>query len=416
MKNKNIINCNFKVFNTYNSREISAALNVIKSGKLSSFIGNQEHGFKGGKYVEKFEKKLQSFFKVKYAITVNSWTSGLICAIGAIGIEPGDEVIVPTWTMTACAAAVLHWNAIPVFADIEEDTFCISAKTIKEKISIKTKAIIVVDIFGHPANYREIKKIAKKYNLKIICDAAQSPGSKYFGKFSGTTGHIGGFSFNYHKHIHTGEGGAIVTNNKIYARKMKLIRNHAEAVVLKNSKKNDLVNMLGHNFRMGEIEAAIGIQQLAKLNIIIKKRQYIAKLLINKLSKLKYIRLPVIKKNCTHVFYVFSIVLDDKIMNKRDVIISLLKKYGLEKIGKGYQNLHLQPIYQKKICYGKKNFPWSLSKKKINYKKGLCPNAENLHSKSFLSFGISFYDLNKQDVLNIFMIFKKTWGKIGLLK
>ena len=103
------------------------------------------------------------------------------------------------------------------------------------------------------------------------------------------------------------------------------------------------------------------------------------------MSKLKYIRLPVIKKNCTHVFYVFSIVLDDKIMDKRDVIISLLNKYGLTKIGKGYQNLHLQPIYQKKICYGKKNFPWSLSKNEINYKKGICPNAEKLHSKSFLS-------------------------------
>jgi dTDP-4-amino-4,6-dideoxygalactose transaminase len=413
--NKEFINCNFKEFNTYNSKEINAALSVITSGKLSSFIGNQSQGLKGGEYVEKFEKKLQAFFKVKYAITVNSWTSGLICAIGAIGVEPGDEVIVPTWTMSACAAAVLHWNAIPVFADIEEDTFCISKKSIEKNISKKTKAIIVVDIFGHPANYQEIKKIAKKYNLKIICDAAQSPGSKYFGKYSGTVGDIGGFSFNYHKHIHTGEGGAIVTNNKIYATKMKLIRNHAEAVVLNNSKKKDLVNMLGHNFRMGEIEAAIGIQQLAKLSKIIKKRQYIAKLLINKLSKLKYIRLPIIKKNCTHVFYVFPIVLDNKIIKKRDLIISLLNKYGLKKIGKGYQNLHLQPIYQKKICYGKKSFPWSLSKRKINYKKGICPNAEKLHSHSFLSFGISFYDLNRQDVYNISKIFKKTWSNIGLL-
>jgi dTDP-4-amino-4,6-dideoxygalactose transaminase len=415
INNKKVINCNFKNFNTYDNKEINAALNVIRSGKLSSFIGNQAHGFKGGEYVEKFEKKLQAFFKVKYAITVNSWTSGLICAIGAIGVEPGDEVIVPTWTMTACAAAVLHWNAIPVFADIEEDTFCISKKSIEKNITKKTKAIIVVDIFGHPANYREIKKIAKKYDLKIICDAAQSPGSKYFGKFSGTTGDIGGFSFNYHKHIHTGEGGALVTNNKIYAKKMKLIRNHAEAVVLNNSKKKDLVNMLGHNFRMGEIEAAIGIQQLAKLSKIIKKRQYIAKLLINKLSKLKYIRLPIIKKNCTHVFYVFSIVLDNKIIKKRDLIISLLNKYGLKKIGKGYQNLHLQPIYQKKICYGKRGFPWSLSKRKINYKKGICPNAEKLHSHSFLSFGISFYDLNRQDVYKISKIFKKTWSNIGLL-
>jgi perosamine synthetase len=414
-KKKKIINCDFKDFNSYNNKEINAAVKVIKSGNLSSFIGTQEKGLSGGIYVEKFEKKIQSFFKTKYAITVNSWTSGLICAVGAIGINPGEEVIVPTWTMTACAAAVLHWNAIPVFADIELETFCICPKSIEKNITKKTKAIIVVDIFGHPAKYLEIIKIAKKHNLKIICDAAQSPGSKYFGKYSGTVGDIGGFSFNYHKHIHTGEGGVIVTNNKSYAKKMKLIRNHAEAVVLKNSTKSELVNMLGHNFRMGEIEAAIGIQQLAKLNKIINKRKIIARLLIKELSKLRYIKLPIVKKNCTHVFYAFPIVLEDKIINKRDIIIKLLNSYGLKKIAKGYQNLHLQPIYQKKICYGKKSFPWSLSKRKINYKKGICPNAEKLHSHSFLSFGISFYDLNRRDVYNISKIFKKTWSNLGLL-
>ena len=414
-KNKKNINCNFKNFNSYNHKEISAAVKVIKSGKLSSFIGAPKKGLKGGMYVEKFEKKIQSFFKTKYAVTVNSWTSGLVCAVGAIGIDPGDEIIVPTWTMSACAAAVLHWNGIPIFADIETETFCICPKSIEKNITKKTKAIIVVDIFGHPANYFEIKKIAKKYNLKIICDAAQSPGSKYFGKYSGTVGDIGGFSFNYHKHIHTGEGGVIVTNNKKYAQRMKLIRNHAEAVMPKNSTKSELVNMLGHNFRMGEIEAAIGIEQLAKLNKIVKKRKFISKILINELSKLKYIKLPIIKKKCTHVFYAFPVVLEDALINKRDVIIKLLNRYGLNKIAKGYQNLHLQPIYQKKICYGKKNFPWSLSKNKINYKKGICPNAEKLHSYSFFSFGISFYDLNKQDVFNISKIFKKTWGNIGLL-
>ena len=414
-KNKKIINYDFKDFNSFNNKEINAAVKVIKSGKLSSFIATQEKGLCGGIYVEKFEKKIQSFFKTKYAITVNSWTSGLICAVGAIGINPGEEVIVPTWTMSACAAAVLHWNAIPVFADVELETFCICPKSIEKNITKKTKAIIVVDIFGHPAKYLEIRKIAKKHDLKIICDAAQSPGSKYFGKYSGTVGDIGGFSFNYHKHIHTGEGGVIVTNNKNYAKKMKLIRNHAEAVVLKNSTKSELINMLGHNFRMGEIEAAIGIQQLAKLNKIINKRKIIARLLIKELSKLRYIKLPIIKKNCTHVFYAFPIVLEDKIINKRDIIIRLLNSYGLKKIAKGYQNLHLQPIYQKKICYGKKSFPWSLSKRKINYKKGICPNAEKLHSHSFLSFGISFYDLNRQDVYKISKIFKKTWSNIGLL-
>ena len=123
-----------------------------------------------------------------------------------MGIEPGDEIILPTWTMTACSAAILHWNAIPVFADIDPDSFCISIKSIKKLITKKTKAIMVVDIFGMPANYSELKKVSKKHNLKIICDSAQSPGALYYGVHSATIGDIGGYSLNYHKHIHTGEG------------------------------------------------------------------------------------------------------------------------------------------------------------------------------------------------------------------
>jgi perosamine synthetase len=415
-KKKKIINYNFKKFNTFNDKEIQAASKVVTKGALSSFIGNRETGLNGGVYIERFENKLKSFFKVKYAITVNSWTSGLVCAIGAIGIEPGDEVILPTWTMTACAAAVLQWNAIPVFADIEKDTFCICPKSIIKNISSKTKAIIVVDIFGHCANYKEIFKIAKKYRLKIICDAAQSPGAKYFGKYAGTFADIGGLSFNYHKHIHTGEGGVLFTNNSVYAKKLKLLRNHAEAVVPEDSTKKDLINMIGNNFRMGEIEAAIGIEQLKKLNKILKKRKYLSNLLIKKLSAFKYIKLPVIKKNCSHVFYSFPIVLDYKrIKFTREHMAKALLAEGIQGIGCGYQNLHLQPIYQKKICYGKKGFPWSFFKSKVSYDKGICPKAEELHSKSFMSFSISLFDLEVHDINNIYKVFKKVWNKFQLL-
>jgi dTDP-4-amino-4,6-dideoxygalactose transaminase len=197
-----IINYKFKIFNTINKKEIDAVNKVLKSGVLSKFIGARSKDFLGGQNVKRFEDKVKSFFKVKYAVSVNSWTSGLICAVGSLDIEPGDEIILPTWTMSACSSAILTWNAIPVFADIEEKTFCISIESIKKNISKKTKAIIAVDIFGQSSNMRQIMEIAKKYNIKVISDSAQSPGATYNGKYVGTLADIGGYSLNYHKHIH----------------------------------------------------------------------------------------------------------------------------------------------------------------------------------------------------------------------
>ena len=171
--------------------------------------------------------------------------------------------------MCATATAILHWNAIPVFADIEEDTFCISPESIERNISPYTKAIISVDIGGHPANTKEINKIADKYNLRVISDTAQAPGALNRGKFAGTLTDIGGYSLNYHKHIHTGEGGILVTNDDFLAERMYLIRNHAEASVEAIDLKN-ISNMIGHNFRLGEIECAIGIEQLKNLTFLFK--------------------------------------------------------------------------------------------------------------------------------------------------
>ena len=158
-------------------------------------------------------------------------------AIGALDIEPGDEIIVPTWTMCASATAILHWNAIPVFADIDPENFCISPSSIESNISPFTKAIMAVDIFGQSADIDQIMSIAKKHNLKVISDTAQSPGAIYKNKLAGTLSHIGGYSLNYHKHIHTGEGGVLVTNDDNLANRMRLIRNHGEAAIQFKSKK-----------------------------------------------------------------------------------------------------------------------------------------------------------------------------------
>lgn len=344
-----------KKYNSIGNEEIKSALKVIKSGVLSDFVGSKGRNFEGGKYVRKFEKKAQSYFKVKYAISVNSWTSGLICSIGAIDPSPGDEIICTPWTMCACATAILHWNCIPVFVDINKDNFNYDLKQLKSKINSRTIAILAVDIFGQSENIDEIKKLIKNKKIKIISDTAQAIGSTYKGKYSGSLTDIGGYSFNYHKHINTGEGGMIVTNNKNLAQRCKLIRNHGEAVIKKNDK--SISNILGYNFRLGEIEAAIGIEQFKKLKKIIKFRQKLAKTFIDRISNLEGIQTPIIRKGSTHVYYVIPFVLDlKKFKYKRKKILDILKKEKITGLVAGYTNLHLLPIFQNKIAYGKKRF------------------------------------------------------------
>ena len=213
----------FRPYNPIGVEEVDAAKQVIESGVLSQFLACWHDDFYGGPKVREFENAWASYFGVKHAVTVNSWTSGLIAAVGAIGIEPGDEVIVSPWTMSASATAILQWNAIPVFADIEPNTFCLDPVSVEDNITSRTKAIMAVDIFGHSADMDYLNRIADKYNLKVISDTAQSPGALYKGRHAGTLADIGGFSLNYHKHIHTGEGGVLVTDDSNLAERLQLI-------------------------------------------------------------------------------------------------------------------------------------------------------------------------------------------------
>ena len=408
----------FERYNSIGNEEKKAAIEVIESGVLSKFLGVWSPDFFGGPQVQKFERNCEAFFNVKHAITVNSWTSGLIMAVGAIGIEPGDEIIVTPWTMSASATAILHWNAIPVFADIETNTFCLDPKSIRENITEYTKAIMVVDIFGHSANMKEIMDIAKEYNLKVISDTAQAPGAKYHGKYAGTLGDIGGYSLNYHKHIHTGEGGILVTNNDEYADKLRLIRNHAEVVV--GDKGNlDLSNMIGFNFRLGEIESAIGIEQIKKLPKLIKKRQNMAEKLTKGLKGLQGLKLPIIEEHCSHVYYSFPMILDINLLKiSKKTIAEALTLEGVDGIATKYQNIHLLPMYQNKIAYGSNGFPWNseFCKREINYTKGICPVAETLQDNSFMAFGICQYELEESDIGLIIASFKKVWSNLDELR
>ena len=408
-----IIKKTFKPYNSIGSEEMEAVKKVMKSGKLSQFKAGKGKNFYGGFFVKQFEENLKDFYRVKYAITFNSWTSGLIASLGALGLEPGDEVITTPWTMSACTTAILHWNAIPVFADISKDNFCIDPEDIKKKISKKTKAILVVDIFGVPCDINKIKKIVKNKKIKILADSAQTPYYPIKNKLVGTLADVGGFSLNCHKHINTGEGGIVVSNSKQIAEKVSKIRNHAEGVV---TLKENLSNMLGYNFRLGELEAAVGIEQLKKLKKIIFKRTKIFHILAKKLNALKGIHVPTSSYKFNN-YYIFPIVIDKKIINiSRKKIIQFLKAEGVEGLVEGYANLHLLPMFKKKVAYGNKGFPWNKFNKKISYKKGDCPIAEEFHDYSFISFQVCLFSFNKKDIENIIKAFNKIWSYLKIQK
>ena len=407
-----------KPYNSIGKEEVESAKKVIESGVLSKYLGAWSPDFLGGEKVKEFERDCEKFFGVKHAITVNSWTSGLTAAVGAVGIEPGDEVIVTPWTMCATATSILHWNAIPVFADIEAQTFNIDPESVESNITPYTKAIMAVDIFGHPADVDSLMDIAQRHNLKLITDSAQAPGSIYKDKYTGTSSHVGGYSLNYHKHIHTGEGGILVTNDDEIADKLRLIRNHAEAVV-DGMGVSDISNMIGYNYRLGEIECAIGIEQLKKLPDLVSGRQKAAEKLTELLKELSGLSLPKIMPNCTHSYYMYPMILDiEKLGVARKKIINALTAEGVTGLTDGYQNIHLLPMYQQKIAYGSKGFPWSsdVCKRDVSYEKGICPVAENLHDSSYMGLSACMHDLSDEDVNNIAKAFVKVWKNLDALR
>jgi perosamine synthetase len=403
----------FERYNPIGIEERAAVQRVIDSGILSQFLADWHPDFYGGPQIQALERSWERHFGIAHAVAVNSNTSGLIAAIGALGIEPGDEVIVSPWTMSASATAILIWNAIPVFADIEAETFNIDPAAIERQITAHTRALMVVDVFGHPADMDAIRAIARKHRLRVIEDCAQAPGARYKDRYAGTLGDIGVFSLNRHKHIHTGEGGVCVTNDARLAERLQLIRNHAESVV-GDKGVAELDNMIGFNFRMTEIEAAIGNEQLKKLSAIVAERQTLAGHLTRCLTGLVGLQLPVVKAGCTHAYYVYPMVIDvDAVGVSRARLIDALRAEGVSIEG-GYCNVHLLPMYQRRIAYGRHGYPWigGPYRGSVNYAKGICPTAESLHDRGLCYIGMCEFAYTSADIELVSEAFHKVWANL----
>ena len=413
----------FPQSNTIGEEEKIAVMKVLDSGNLSQYVGSWNKDFKGGPMVQQFENDWAEAFGVKYCHAVNSNTSGLYACIGACDIGPGDEVIVSPYTMTAGAIAPLIYGAVPVFADIDEDIFCLDPKSIEANITARTKAILIVHICGHPTDMDAVMEIAKKHNLKVIEDCAQSPMSTYKGKYVGTIGDVGIFSLNYHKHIHTGEGGMIVTNDPVIAEKVELIRNHGEAVV-EGKKTKDLWNTFGFNYRMTEMEAAVGIEQLKKLPELIDKRISNANYLSRILGELNGIIPPVVKDGCKHVYYQQTFKFKKDIIGvHRNTFIDAMKaelptmvlRESTPIIGCGFAPpLYLQPIYQQRLH--KCSFNCPRYDGSVSYEKGLCPVTERMFYEEVFTHEYMRPSFSKRDLEDVVNAYEKVYTNVNDLK
>lgn len=414
----------FPAYCIIGKEEEEAVQEVLRSGILSRYLGCWSKDFYGGPQVQALEKDWAQYFGVRHAISVNSATSALYCAVGATGVAPGEEIIVSPYTMCASATAPLVYNSIPVFADIEEEYFCLDPESVESKITEKTKAIIVVDIFGQSYDADKINAIAKKHNLIVIEDCAQAPGAVYKGKYTGTLGDMGIYSLNYHKHIHCGEGGIIVTDNDVLADKLRLIRNHAEAVVEAKGV-TDLNNMIGFNYRMTEVEAAIAREQLKKLDGLLKSRRENVQYLREKFSTIPCIEVPKERENSVHSYYMQPLkykkeatgVSREKYLEavKAELMPITLREGEGVSIGAGYvKPLYLHPLFQKKIGYGGTNYPFSLSD--VSYEKGICPTCEKMHFEELFTHDMMRTFMKKEDLDDVYMAFKKVYDNIEELR
>ena len=268
----------------------------IKTGWISS----------EGPFVKKFENNFASYIGQEYGVAVSSGTAALEVAMGVIGIKPGDEVIMPSFTIMSCASAVTTYGGVPVFVDAEPETWNMDVTKIEEKITDKTKAIMPVHIYGHPCDMDVILDIAKKHNLLVVEDAAEIHGGEYKGKKCGSFGDISCFSFYANKIISTGEGGMILTNNKEYAEKAKKLRNLGF-----EKKKRFHHNELGRNYRLTNLQAAIGVAQLKNIDKLLEIKINNAKRYTEELVGVKGLQLPKEKEWAKNVYWMYAIVLDE---------------------------------------------------------------------------------------------------------
>jgi perosamine synthetase len=325
-----------------NGNELKYLTDCINTGWISSI----------GKYVNLFEKKFSNFSKIKNCLPVSNGTTALQLALKTLNIEKGDEVIVPNLTFASPVNAVIHSGARPVFVDVKPNTYCIDENQIKKKITKKTKAIIVVHLYGHPANMQKIKSILKDRKIFIIEDCAEAIGSYIGKKHVGLFGDIATFSFFGNKMITTGEGGMMGFKKKQHKIKAEILRDHGMSKKVKYWHEE-----IGFNFRITNLQSSIGCAQLERIQWFIKNKLNLAKNYKSKLSKFNFLTLPGVYGNVQNSYWLYTIRLNDDYLKFKNLLIKKMQDNGIEARPIFYPMNMMKPY--KKYISKKEKFPIS---------------------------------------------------------
>lgn len=368
----------------------------------------------GGTNVRAFAADFARAMDVPYAIPVTSATAGLSLALAAAGVGPGDEVILPAISFSATAMAVLMFNSIPVFVDVDPDTFCIDPAAVARAITPHTKAIMPVHLAGNIATMDALLALAHRHDLRVIEDACQAIGGRWKGRMAGTFGDAGVFSLQQSKNIMTGEGGMIVTRDADIARRARLIANHGELQFDDSATTEDLANLIGLNFRMPELCAAVGRAQIAKLGAVNAWRMRNHRVLADAISGIPGLRVPPVSpapSGDSGAVPHFLVALFDAAAAgiSRDLFVAALRAEGIP-VGTGYSRpLYMNPTFTRKIAYGAAGAPWTDASYRgsVSYAAGQCPIAERLLREEFLWFYHIAYSCTEADMQDIARAVKK---------
>lgn len=341
---------------TIGRKELKYVKDCVKTNWISS----------KGKYIKKFEEEFAKFCNTRYAVACSSGLAAMHLALASLGLKKGDEVIVPDFTMIATSNAVLYTGAKPVFVDAEKETWNIDISKIEEKIINRTKAIMPVHIYGHPVDMDPVLDLAKKYNLFIIEDAAEATGAEYKGRKAGSLSDVGCFSLYANKIITAGEGGMVTTDNEEVAKKARILKDHAL------TEKRFLHEDIGFNYRMTNIQAAIGLAQMEKADKLVQARIDHANLYNELLKNVQGIILPPKKEWVKNVYWMYGVLVEDDFGINRDELRRRLLEKGID-TRTFFIPMHQQPIYKKlNLVDLKEEFPVSeeLSRKGLYLPSG----------------------------------------------
>lgn len=311
-------------------REKDLVLDCLETNWISS----------NGRYIKLFEDRFAEYIGFDHAVSCSNGTTALHLALLALDISVGDEVIVPTLTFVATANAVAYTGAAPVFVDSEPDTWNLDPGKIENSITPKTKAIVVVHLYGHPCDMDDILKIARKHKLHVVEDAAEAIGSAYKGRMCGSIGDISTFSFYGNKTITTGEGGMVLVNNDRLAGRVRILKGQGM-----NPDRRYWFDTLGYNYRMTNVQAAIGYGQMEKIDLLVEKRRLVASWYNSLLESVPGVTLPVEKSYARSSYWMYSILIEEEFGMTRDRLMRFLYRKGIETRPFFYP-MHTMPVYR----------------------------------------------------------------------